>query len=131
MKIKLLLLLSAFVLLTGCSDDDDNNTQVESTTPGGNYTGTFERNGTVSTVSFTFDNGNFTGESDTDRLPAICNGQGNYAINGNMIMFEHPCIWTADFDWTLILDGEWSYTATDTTLVFTKANGDVYTLTRV
>ena len=44
--------------------------------------------------------------------------------------FENACVWTADFDWTLILWGDWTYTFNGNLLIMTKSNGDKYTLTK-
>ena len=63
-----------------------------------------------------------------EKFPAICNG--NYLISSNTIEFENVCVWTAEFDWTLILGENWNYTKENNILIMTKSNGDKYTLTK-
>ncbi|MEP4780703.1 MAG: hypothetical protein ABJZ18_07005, partial [Algibacter sp.] len=88
----------------------------------------FVRGGNNSNVELTFNNGNWTGESEIVKFPALCNG--TYSNSGNVITFENACPWTAEFDWTLILGGEWDYSLNGNSLILTKTNGDKYTLTK-
>ncbi len=106
-----------------------NETEVSiPTTTNGNYIGIFERNGITSNVQLNLINGAFDGQSTVQKFPAICSG--TYIIAGNTMTFENGCAWIAEFDWTLILSGEWNYTMNGTTLTLTKSNGDKYTLTQ-
>lgn len=107
-----------------CSNNDGNIEQVIE----GEYTGTFERNGKTSTIKLNFNNGKFIGESETVKFPAICSG--NYNILKNTIKFNNECPWTAEFDWSLILSGEWKYSFKGHTLVLTKSDYGKYTLTK-
>ncbi len=70
----------------------------------------------------------FSGESETVKFPEICNG--NYTVSDDSIQFQNECVWTADFDWTIILKEEWNYNLNGNTLILTKSNGDKYTLTK-
>lgn len=92
----------------------------------GNYIGTFERNGNVSNVEISFNQGIFEGEGDVEKFPAIC--KGSFSISDDTISFENDCIWTATLDWTLILGGDWSFTLNNNLLVMTHTNGDQYIL---
>ena len=87
----------------GC-DKDDENTE---TNVDGNYIGVFERAGNTSDVELSINNGTWTGESETEKFPDLCNG--HYSISGNIITFENACPWTAEFDWSLILSDDWNY----------------------
>lgn len=124
MKTKIFLLLTFAMTIIGCDKDDDNT----ETNVDGNYIGVFERAGNTSDVELSINNGTWTGESETEKFPALCNG--HYSISGNIITFENACPWTAEFDWSLILSDDWNYNLTSNTLVLTKANGDKYTLTK-
>lgn len=117
--------LSLIILSTfGCNKEDDNiETSID-----GNYIGFFERSGNASNVELTFNNGIWAGESETVKFPALCNG--TYSDLGNVMTFKSVCAWTADFDWSLILGGDWSYTFNGNLLIMTKSNGDKYTLTK-
>lgn len=92
----------------------------------GSYIGTFERNGTQVPVQLMFSNGQFSGVSDSINFPAICSG--TYTVSGNTISFENGCMWTANFDWTLILSENWTINSSNNSLILTKANGDEYNL---
>ena len=126
MKAQFFLFITLLSSMLSCSK---NETEVSiPTTTNGNYIGIFERNGITSNVQLNLNNGVFNGQSATDKFPALCSG--TYLIAGNTITFENGCAWTAEFDWTLILTGEWNYTFNGTTLLLTKSNGDKYTLTQ-
>lgn len=122
MNYKVILLLVALITAFACTNNEDTKVALE-----GTYTGTFEREGSSSEVTLYFDSETYSGKSDMTKFPAICDG--NYSTtNNNTIAFKNTCLWTADFDWSLILDGEWTYTLTTTTLTLSKTNGDTYTL---
>jgi hypothetical protein len=74
---------------------------------------------------------NFSGSSDIPKYPAI--GQGTYySDNDANLRFTNQSLFTADFDWSLILNGDYITTMTGDSLVFSKSypNGwvDVYKL---
>ncbi len=120
-----LLIVLGFVLITSCNKNDDENYQTE---VNGEYIGVFERNGNTSNVELNFTNGRYSGESEVEKFPAICNG--DYSMSNNSIEFKNDCVWTAEFDWGLILEGPWKYTIEDNILILTKSNGDKYTLNK-
>ena len=122
MNLKYLVLVGIIIIALACSSDDDQP-NIE-----GEYIGIFERNGNTSNVELNFTNGIFSGDSETVKFPAICNG--NYSISNKTIEFENLCIWTAEFDWTLVLGENWNYTFINNILTMTKVNGDKYTLTK-
>ncbi len=112
------------MLFTNCTSNTDTFTDRIS----GTYSGTFERNGESTPIQITFNNGSFNGQSSIEKFPAICSGI--YTSNGDQITFTNNCIWTADFDWTLILSEEWTFERNQMELTLTKANGDTYRLIR-
>lgn len=126
MKIKILIFATLLLLFVGCSRNQAEVTIPQNTS--GNYVGIFERNGTSSNVQLNLNNGTFNGQSTTQKFPALCNG--TYLIVGNVITFDSKCAWTADFDWTLILNGDWNYIMNGKILTLTKLNGDKYILTQ-
>lgn len=90
------------------------------------YLDTFYRGEDSAPVEVTLEAGNFTGEI-RNRFPAIC--RGNYTFSGNTISFQDACIWTADFDWTLILSGTWHYSRHNDLLTLENINnGNGYIL---
>jgi len=124
MKTKIFFLLTIVLVIIACNKDDESS----ETNIDGNYIGVFERDGNTSNVELTFNNGTWTGESETEKFPALCNG--TYSTSADSMAIENVCFWTADFDWTLILNDDWSYNLNGNTLVLTKSNGDKYTLTK-
>ena len=79
----------------------------------GTYKGTFQRDiinsdDEIANITLILDKGVFKGSSDKSNYPAIC--QGTYSIKQDTIIFENQCMFTADFNWTLILDGKYVIT---------------------
>jgi hypothetical protein len=56
-----------------------------------------------------------------NRLPA--GGSGTFSFGQNEIVFQDENMWTADFDWNLILNGSYSLVQMDDTLSLTKKQG--------
>jgi len=96
------------ILLTfgSCQENDVNKTRALLQ---GTYTGQFIRSSpnakyAPSSVTLTFTVGRFSGESDKIKYPAICHG--TYKLRGQNIEFQNECPWTAEFDPSYILSGE-------------------------
>src|SRR5687767_11028036 len=107
---KTLLFFSTIILTISIACNKNSNDVINSQNMiSGSYGGTFQRSGgDTSRVKLSFSSdGRYDGESVLPRYPAICGG--TYAINGSSITFNDTCNWTADFDWTLILDGSYNY----------------------
>ncbi len=105
--------------------------------PNGIYSGTFQRltdnTGLISKVTITFSGNTWKGISQYDKYPALC--QGTYfKKNEDSISFENACVWTAEFDWTLILGGDYKISISGKNIQLTKSydqtHADVYNLTR-
>jgi len=106
----------------------------------GTYSGTFQRTvgneaGQIAQVTISFENNTWQGQSDTPKYPALCNG--TYELKGQIINFQNHCMFTADFDWSLILNGDFEIKQTTQAITFTKVLPntstvikDVYTLQR-
>ena len=123
MKLNKTILTGLLIIAFACNNDDDPHININ-----GTYTGTFERSGVLSNVELDFAENAFTGSSEVNKYPAICNG--NYSKTSNEITFSNLCIWTAEFDWTLILDGNWTFDLNGDNLTLIKSNGDKYILTK-
>ena len=137
MKKILFEILTLTILISSCKKDhaDDVNDLI---IPEGTYTGTFQRqisgNGPISNVTFTFKLNDWTGQSQYAKYPALCQ-RGTYKIDStDQITFESTCIWTADFDGTLILGGKWKFIFSGNSIEFSKeytsAFKDIYKLTK-
>lgn len=121
MKHIYLLFLFILVTATSCTSQEESPQLIE-----GTYVGEFDREGLTSTVELKFLNQEFSGKSDSKHFPAI--GFGTYTLSSNSIDFKNLSVWTADFDWTLVLVGKWQYTFENKRLILTYENGDKYTL---
>jgi hypothetical protein len=91
----------------------------------GIYAGTFHRTGDTSApshIQITFNEDSFSGRSDRNFYPAICNG--TYRIFGDSIAIQNLCDFPADFDWTFIFNGHYAYSMKGDSIYFTRNYGD-------
>ncbi len=129
------LILACLLLLTALACKKSNQPR---NTIIGNYEGTFKRYNTdfnsTAQVVLNFQTIGWNGTSDTLKYPAIGNGSSRL-IDNEVIEFFNKQAWTADFDWTLILNGSYLLQRNDDSLVFTKSYGngtvDVYKLKKI
>ena len=105
--------------------------------PPGTYEGEYYRwslatpDPEVAHVHLSLYDGAFSGGSNMARYPAICNGK--YWVSGTTAEFTDLCVWTADFDWTLILNGKFEITTDGDYFRLVQNKGDwvnVYKLKR-
>lgn len=72
----------------------------------------------------------FEGESSIPTYPAIC--KGTFKQKDQKVEFTNSCIWTADFDGTYILDGEFNISSEGNKIIISRGYGkdtyDTYTL---
>jgi hypothetical protein len=127
-------LLALVLVLTACKKEKSNdNSSLNSFY--GRYTGTFNRSGLdTSHVDLYFkDDKSFEGSSDRTNYPAICDGK--FQLNGTSLMADDTCSWTANFDWTLIFDGNYTISFSDNNSVRVwRTNGtitDEYNLRKI
>ena len=73
----------------------------------GRYVGIFNRTGMdTAQVSLVFTGNSFEGSTNKTNYPAICHGK--FDMDGNTATFVDSCSWTANFDWSLALSGEYN-----------------------
>jgi hypothetical protein len=101
----------------------------------GEYTGTFVRSAPniraqSAKVTLYLAGNTFKGSSDIKNYPAIC--EGTFTITSSKIDVSNDCMFTADFDWSLVLKGEYNYELSGKQLKITRAypgnKYDTYTL---
>lgn len=121
----ILIAIVSFALIS-CNKDDDNN---RNQTLNGNYNGTFTveyLNGDTFSnpvqVRFNIENSYESSRNDND-IPA--GGSGTYKLNNSTIDFTDVNQWTADFDWNLILNGEYNYSINGKELILSANKNDV------
>lgn len=106
------------VLFAGC--DKETMTAI----PNGKYIGTFIRTTpdarfAPSKVTLTIDNNKFSGTSETPRYPAICSG--SLKVDGNKLTVNNDCMFTADFDWSYIFQGDYTIELSGNQLKITRS----------
>lgn len=67
-------------------------------------------------VTVLFDSGHYVCSNASNYVPA--GGQGTFEADSTAITFADPGFYTANFDWGLLLSGEYAYELTDSTLLF-------------
>ena len=124
-KVKRLFFVALIVSFSACDQESSgfSGTFDEPTT----YEGVFIRSApSIRTrpidVTVTFNENTFSGTIGEDNYPAIC--EGTFVLSNNVIEFTNACYWTANFDWSLILSGEWSIEGDLEELTLTKKTGD-------
>jgi hypothetical protein len=131
---KRVLFLLSVITLTAFQCSDSEEPVME-----GSYSGQFNRISTSaqhypSNVTLKLTDGSFSGTSSVNYFPGIC--KGSYSVDGTKILFRDSCVWTANFDWSLILNGEFNYTLKGDSLILIKnyhdkGNYDIYKLTKL
>lgn len=92
--------------------------------PDGVYKGHFIRSSPLTryapaNVRVVLSGNTFKGESETTHYPAI--GHGTFGMRGAEVEFTNEAIWTADFDWSLILSGKFQWSVEGDTLEMTQS----------
>jgi len=117
-----LLLLSSILLFAASCSDKINLSLLD-----GNYTGHYYYSGpgetrsikSQNTVSVNLSGKEFTSTGGTSRIPA--GGAGEFSlIDKEEVQFNDKHVWTADFDWNLILNGRFIYELKNDSLILTR-----------
>lgn len=80
------------------------------TSPGAKYE--------TSDVTLSFEGNAFEGSSNIAKYPAICHG--TFTLTVNEIDFNNLCVWTAEFDWSYILSGNFNITRNGDEIIMTR-----------
>jgi hypothetical protein len=111
------------LLLNSCQKDEHEIFDLE-----GEYSGIYFRSSPnaryqAAQVNLVFEAGTFYGSSSISRYPAIC--RGVFTIDRNTVDFINVWVWTADFDWSYILAGEFTLSVEDDEIVMVRNVGDL------
>ncbi len=132
MKTLIILSVIATMMVKGC--DNKNIKHQHLPLVDGVYSGTFTLitpTGSLSGGTSIEINGNrFVATGKANRIPA--GGSGSFSLSDDMqtINFVDENFWTADFDWSLILSGEFVYSFDGENLEFSRHIGDGSTVQR-
>ncbi|MCQ0110931.1 hypothetical protein [Zhouia amylolytica] len=113
---KIMILLLTMSTMIGCENDDSDDTI------SGTYQGTFtvtDPEGQTFTKDVTVI---FSGNQYSSSL----RGSGSYIQKSKTMIFSDKNIWTAEFDWGLILNGVYAYEFGKNSLQLTKGNGEQF-----
>ena len=114
-----LCLMATITVLSSCDKTEQQQYDLS-----GLYVGYFHRTGMdTSLVSLRFTTDGFEGSSNMTNYPAICGG--SYQLQENRIRFTDTCMWTANFDWSLILSGEYNVEITEATMRIWRTAGNL------
>jgi hypothetical protein len=114
-----------FVIMVWWISSCNKNSEHPYYFPSGTYAGTFTRSGDTSGpshIQITFHEDSFSGTSDRNFYPAICNG--TYRVFGDSIAIQNLCAFLAFFDWTLIFNGNYQFSIQGDSVYFTRNYGD-------
>lgn len=122
MKNKFLIpiILSIVTLILGCKKD---NLNIKDGTYKGTFTVTYSSGTQTGQTTLELKNGKFTCSGNSNRIPA--GGSGTFSSDNGKITFNDKNAWTADFDWNLILSGNYDYTFDGKKLIFSADKNNV------
>jgi len=124
MKSKFLIFSLCVFSLVNCAKPERESQDKTYKIKEGKYTGTFYRTTSwkpikYSAVNFTFTSNQWEGtSSDEDYYPALC--RGTYELKDSVITFINECAFITNFDWSLILSGDYDFLVENDTLKFSK-----------
>lgn len=115
--------------ISACSDDSDVNSITD-----GAYVGTFtivSANGHTQTgnVTFTFEGTSYSCLPEQPYLPP--SGAGQFQTIREVLRFKDTVVHTAEFDWTLILNGDFQYTFDGSHLVLLQKDDQYHRLRNI
>ena len=116
-------ILGFAILVWWISSCNKNNEQLYFLS--GTYAGTFHRSGDTaapSDIKINFYRDSFSGTSDRNFYPAICNG--TYRVFGDSIAIQNDCAFPAFLLWIDILSGNFEYSTKGDSIYFTRNYGD-------
>jgi len=123
MKANVIILIIAltFPLLQSCGEDEGNELFIERT-----YSGIFYRVGpsiktSAADVTLNLSGENFSGTTSVQNYPAICGG--TFDKDEDSIAFSNQCAFTADFDWSFIVNGSYDIDIQDNYIYFIQEVG--------
>ncbi len=116
----LLCVLIVSLLFFGCKKDTVELIDGKYT---GVFTVTYSSGIKQNPVTLEFKNGRYVCSGNPDRIPA--GGSGTYSVNSGKITFSEENFWTADFDWNLILNGQYNYSFDGKVLILSVGKNDV------
>lgn len=117
-------LIFVFALVFAISSCQKTHVELTPGTYSGTFTVTYSTGNQSAPVSLTLNtDGSYLCTSSANHIPS--GGFGQYSINQGNLVFVDEGVYTADFDWNLILNGSYSYTFDGSNLVFSANKNEV------
>lgn len=123
MKVQICILLFALILSFGCKKSKNVDILMD-----GNYTGVFVITNSVRSVPETrpiaikLKEGKFNIAPNANSNLKPSGGKGTYTFKNGIAQFTDEGVWTADFDWGMILNGEYDIRSSGTELTLRRRN---------
>jgi hypothetical protein len=114
-------LLTVLIIIFACSSCSKERVSIDE----GMYKGTFKRvHGAnidfgISQVTLNLADGKYSGTSSARNYPAI--GVGSFSTVNGFIEFDNTSFFTADFDWSYVLDGTFEKKTDGDSLILIKS----------
>ena len=121
MKVQICIFLFALILSLGCKKSTTVDVLLD-----GNYTGVLVITNSVKSVpitrpiSISLQDGKFNITPSTDANLKLLGGKGTYNFKNGIGYFTDEGVWTADFDWNTILNGEYDIRSSGADLTLRK-----------
>lgn len=121
MKVQICIFLFALILSLGCKKSTTVDVLLD-----GNYTGVLVITNSVKSVpvtrpiSISLKDGKFSITPGTDANLKPSGGKGTYSFKNGIGYFTDEGVWTADFDWNMILNGEYDIRSSGVDLTLRK-----------
>jgi len=121
MKVQICIFLFVLILSLGCKKSTNVNVLLD-----GNYTGVLVITNSVNSVpvtrpiSISLQDGKFNIIPGADANLKPSGGEGIYTFKNGIGYFTDEGIWTADFDWNMILNGEYDIRSSGVDLTLRK-----------
>ena len=119
-RILIPIILYIVTLILGCKKD---NLNIKDGTYKGTFTVTYSSVTQTGQTPVELKKGKFTCSGNSNRIPA--GGAGTFSSDNGKITFNDENAWTADFDWNLILSGNYDYTFDGKKLIFSADKNNV------
>ena len=115
--------LSLFIILISFLGCDNETPKIEEGTYVGTFTVFYSSSIESGTTTIVLKDSEYNCSGNSDRIPA--GGSGTYSSENGKITFTDKNFWTAEFDWGLILNGDYNYSMNGNELLLIAEKGDL------
>lgn len=126
MKTLLFITILSAIITKGCNsnNDDPQNLPIADGLYSGIFTSTSSTGVSKGDVTLEIKGNRFIASGNANRIPAGGSGTWSVDPDGKAISLQDENFWTADFDWSLIMSGDFSYSFNGSKLILTRSSID-------